>query len=34
LDMRCDSAVVASETIIDLERLARGAGSHTVGTVG
>jgi allantoate deiminase len=34
MDMRCDSAVVAAETIIELERLARAAGSHTVGTVG
>jgi allantoate deiminase len=34
MDMRCDSAVVAAETIIELERLARAAGSGTVGTVG
>jgi allantoate deiminase len=34
MDMRCDSAVIAAETIIELERLARAAGSHTVGTVG
>lgn len=34
MDMRRDSAVVAAETIIELERLARAAGSGTVGTVG
>jgi hydantoinase/carbamoylase family amidase len=34
LDMRRDSAVVAAETILELERLARTAGSGTVGTVG
>jgi hydantoinase/carbamoylase family amidase len=34
MDMRCDSAVVAAETIVELERLARAAGSSTVGTVG
>jgi allantoate deiminase len=34
MDMRCDSAVVAAETIVELERLARAAGSRTVGTVG
>lgn len=32
--MRCDSAVVAAQMIIELERLARAAGSGTVGTVG
>lgn len=34
MDMRCDSAVVAAKSIIELERLAREAGSATVGTVG
>jgi hydantoinase/carbamoylase family amidase len=34
MDMRCDSAVAAAETIIELERLASAAGSRTVGTVG
>ncbi len=34
MDMRRDSAVVAAETIVELERLARAAGSGTVGTVG
>jgi len=34
MDMRCDSAVVAAQTIVELERLARAAGSGTVGTVG
>jgi hydantoinase/carbamoylase family amidase len=34
MDMRCDSAVVAARTILELERLARDAGSGTVGTVG
>src|SRR5579859_6367748 len=34
MDMRCDSAVVAAEIIVELERLARAAGSGTVGTVG
>jgi allantoate deiminase len=34
MDMRCDGAVVAAESIIELERLARAAGSGTVGTVG
>jgi allantoate deiminase len=34
MDMRADSGVVAAETIIELERLARAAGSRTVGTVG
>jgi hydantoinase/carbamoylase family amidase len=34
MDMRCDSAVVAAQTILELERLARAAGSGTVGTVG
>lgn len=34
MDMRCDSALVAAKTIIELERLAREAGSATVGTVG
>jgi allantoate deiminase len=34
MDMRADSGVVAAETIIELERLARAAGSGTVGTVG
>src|SRR5436190_8086307 len=34
MDMRRDSAVVAAETILELERLARAAGSGTVGTVG
>src|SRR5205823_13818100 len=34
MDMRADSGVVAAETIIELERLARAAGAGTVGTVG
>jgi allantoate deiminase len=34
MDLRCDSAVVAGEVIVELERLARGAGRGTVGTVG
>jgi hydantoinase/carbamoylase family amidase len=34
MDMRCDSALVAAQTIVELERLARAAGSGTVGTVG
>jgi hydantoinase/carbamoylase family amidase len=34
MDMRCDSAVVAAQAIVELERLARAAGSGTVGTVG
>jgi allantoate deiminase len=34
MDMRCDSAVVAGQTIMALERLARAAGLGTVGTVG
>lgn len=34
MDMRRDSAVVAAQAIIELERLAREAGSGTVGTVG
>ena len=34
MDMRRDSAVVAGEAIIELERLARAARSGTVGTVG
>ena len=34
MDMRCDSALVAAKTIVELERLAREAGSATVGTVG
>jgi hydantoinase/carbamoylase family amidase len=34
MDMRRDSAVVAAEAIIELERLAGAAGSGTVGTVG
>jgi allantoate deiminase len=34
MDMRCDSAVVAAAAIVELERLARAAGSGTVGTVG
>jgi allantoate deiminase len=34
MNMRADSGVVAAETIIELERLARAAGSRTVGTVG
>lgn len=34
MDMRCDTAVVAAKSIIELERLARAAGSATVGTVG
>jgi hydantoinase/carbamoylase family amidase len=34
MDMRLDSAVVAAQTILDLERLARAAGSELVGTVG
>ena len=34
MDMRRDSAVVAAEAILELERLARTAGSGTVGTVG
>lgn len=34
MDMRRDSAVVAAEAIVELERLARAAGSGTVGTVG
>jgi hydantoinase/carbamoylase family amidase len=34
MDLRCDSAVAAARTIVDLERLAREAGAGTVGTVG
>lgn len=34
MDMRCDSALAAAQTMIELERLARAAGSGTVGTVG
>lgn len=34
MGMRCDSAVIAAEAIIELERLARAAGERTVGTVG
>jgi allantoate deiminase len=34
MDMRCDSGLAAAETISELERLARAAGSGTVGTVG
>jgi allantoate deiminase len=34
MDMRRDSAVVAAQTIVELERMARAAGSGTVGTVG
>lgn len=34
MDMRLDSAVVAAEVILELQRLARSAGSATVGTVG
>jgi len=34
MDMRSDSAVVAAETIVELERLARSAGAGVVGTVG
>jgi hydantoinase/carbamoylase family amidase len=34
MDMRRDSAVIAAQTIIELERLAIAAGSGTVGTVG
>ena len=34
MDMRCDTALVAAETIVELERLARDAGGGTVGTVG
>ena len=34
MDMRCDSALVAAKTIVELERLAREAGAATVGTVG
>jgi allantoate deiminase len=34
MDMRRDSGLVAAEAIIELERLARAAGSGTVGTVG
>ena len=34
MDLRRDSAVAAARTIIELERLARSAGSGTVGTVG
>ncbi len=34
MDMRRDSAVVAAEAIVELERLARAAGEGTVGTVG
>jgi allantoate deiminase len=34
MDIRRDSAVVAARAIVELERLARDAGSGTVGTVG
>jgi acetylornithine deacetylase/succinyl-diaminopimelate desuccinylase-like protein len=34
MDMRLDSAVVAAQTIAELERLARAAGSGLVATVG
>ena len=34
MENRCDSAVAAAEVIVGLERLARAAGSGTVGTVG
>jgi hydantoinase/carbamoylase family amidase len=34
MNMRADSAVVAAQTILELERLAREAGEGTVGTVG
>lgn len=34
MDMRADSAVVAAQTILELERLARAAGKGTVGTAG
>jgi allantoate deiminase len=34
MDMRCDSALAAAQTILELERRARAAGSGTVGTVG
>jgi hydantoinase/carbamoylase family amidase len=34
MDMRCDSSIVAAQTIIELERAARAAGSGTVATVG
>jgi hydantoinase/carbamoylase family amidase len=34
MDIRRDSAVVAAQAILELERLARDAGSGTVGTVG
>jgi allantoate deiminase len=34
MDMRRDSAIVAAEVIVELERLARAAGRGTVGTVG
>jgi allantoate deiminase len=34
MDFRLDPGLVAAETILELERLARGAGKGTVGTVG
>lgn len=34
MDFRLDAGVVAAETILELERLARAAGKGTVGTVG
>jgi hydantoinase/carbamoylase family amidase len=34
MDVRCDSAVPAAQTIVELERLARAAGKGTVGTAG
>jgi hydantoinase/carbamoylase family amidase len=34
MDFRMDAGVVAGETIVELERLARAAGRDTVGTVG
>jgi allantoate deiminase len=34
MDFRMDAGVVAGETIVELERLARAAGTGTVGTVG
>jgi hydantoinase/carbamoylase family amidase len=34
MDMRSDSALVAAQTIVELEQRARAAGSGTVGTVG
>ncbi len=34
MEIRCDSAVVAAQVIVELERLVRATGSGTVGTVG